>query len=236
MHSDLFKQYRLVTIDLPSHGKSDEIPADADFSLPAMAGIVAAAVKQLINDQPFIICGISLGTTIVAEMLMYNLTPGGLLLAGPCIAGEGFELDKMMLPSADVSAVFADNVPSETVNKYAGETSLSFNVDDRQLFLEDYNAVKGLFRTSLYATIAAVNYNDQIDIIKKSNCPVCIVFGKDEKVVNTDYLNNAALNTWNNRNYSVSKVAIRCKAFNTLLPFLIVVSITDLSTANIFAD
>ncbi len=38
-----------------------------------------------------------------------------------------------------------------------------------------------------------------------------------------------------NRNYSVPKVAIRCKAFKTLLPFLIVVSITDLRTANILA-
>jgi len=36
-------------------------------------------------------------------------------------------------------------------------------------------------------------------------------------------------------NYSVSKVAIRCKAFKTLLPFLIVVSITDLRIANRFA-
>ena len=37
-------------------------------------------------------------------------------------------------------------------------------------------------------------------------------------------------------NYSVPKVAIKCNVLKTLLPFLIVVSIIDLSTAKIFAD
>lgn len=203
VHSGLFNQYRLITLDLPSHGKSDELPVLADFSLPAIASIIAAAVKQHINDQPYLIYGISLGTNIIAEMLLYGLTPLGLLLAGPCIAGEGFELDKMMLPSADVSAVFADNVPQEIVNKYAGETSLSLSDEDRKYFLEDYNAVKGLFRTSLFATIAAGTYNDQIAIIKKINCPVCLVFGKDDKIVNTDYLNAVPFNIWNNQIYKV---------------------------------
>jgi hypothetical protein len=36
-------------------------------------------------------------------------------------------------------------------------------------------------------------------------------------------------------NYSVPKVAIKCKALKTLFPFLIEVSITDLRVANIFA-
>jgi len=74
-----------------------------------------AALLQLVTGKPYIICSISLGTNIVAEMLMGAIEPKGLVLAGPCIVGEGFGLDKMMLPGADLSAVFAENVPEEAV-------------------------------------------------------------------------------------------------------------------------
>ena len=40
---------------------------------------------------------------------------------------------------------------------------------------------------------------------------------------------------WKSCNYSVPKVALRYSAFKTLFPFLIVVSITDLRMANMFA-
>ncbi len=53
-------------------------------------------------------------------------------------------------------------------------------------------------------------------------------------------VNNTTMNFllfYNNKfvNYSVSKVAIKYKAFKTFLPFLIEVSITHLRTANMLA-
>lgn len=201
--SPLLADYRLITIDLPSHGNSDELPVDADFSLPAIAKIAGAAINQLISNKPFILCGSSLGTNIVVEMLSAEISPNGIILAGPCIVGEGFGLDKMILPTVDVTPVFAENVPINFVNKYAGETSASIDIHDRIFFLEDYNAVKGLFRSSLYNTIAAGNYNDEIVLLQKNNCPVCLVFGREEKVVNTNYLDGASINLWNKTIYKI---------------------------------
>ena len=201
--SPLLADFRLITIDLPSHGNSDELPEDADFSLPAIGKIMAKVIDQLINNKPYIICGSSLGTNIVAETLSVDSFPKGLMLAGPCIAGEGFGLDKMILQGADVTAVFAENVPGALVNKYAKETSISKDEKDTELFLEDYYLVKGNFRSSLYATIASGSYNDEIEILKLKNCPICIAFGKDEKVVNTNYLDGAPVNLWNNTIYRI---------------------------------
>lgn len=203
VESTLLGSYRLVTIDLPSHGNSDAIAADENYSLPAIAKIVGAAINQLINDQPYIICSVSLGTNMVAEMLAGDFVPQGLLLAGPCIVGNNFGMDKMILQGADVTAVFAENLPDADVLKYALITSSSKNEKDVQDFLADYNAVKGKFRSSLYATIAADSYNDQVAIIQKLNLPVCIVFGKEEMVVNSDYLDEAPLNLWNKTIYKI---------------------------------
>lgn len=222
IESPSLADYRLITIDLPSHGNSDALPADADSSLPAIATIMAEAVKQLVNDKPFIICGSSLGTNIVAEMLTDNFSLNGLLMAGPCIVGEGFELDKMILPGANVTPVFAENVPAELVNKYAGETSISTDTKDRQIFLEDYHAVKDPFRSALYATIAAGIYSDEIAILQKNNCPICIIFGKDERVVNNYYLDEAPINVWNKIIYKIPQASHLVnidapEAFNELL-------------------
>lgn len=203
VESNFLEDYRLITIDLPNHGNSAAMEIDGDYSLPALAKIVGAVINLLINNRPYIICSVSLGTNIVAEMMSGDLSPKGLFLAGPFIVGEGFGMDKLVLPGADPTAVFAENVPKEMVIKYGDETSLSADSNDKEVFLKDYYAVQGNFRSSLYATIAAGNYNDEIAILHKLNCPVCIVFGKEEMIVNTDYLNEAPLNLWNKTIYKL---------------------------------
>jgi pimeloyl-ACP methyl ester carboxylesterase len=203
LSSPLLANYRLIAADLPNHGNSSPLEANGDFSLPGIAKIVATAVALLGNGQPYIICAISLGTNIVAEMPVGETEPAGYFFAGPCIIGEGFGMDKMILPDLDPTAIFTDNAPEEGLIKYASETSASTDASDLGSFLKDYYAVRGNFRSSLYASIAAGNYNDQISLIQKRNCPVCIVFGKAEKVVNTNYLNAAPINLWNQTIYEI---------------------------------
>lgn len=87
VNSLLLGNYQLITIDLPNHGGSSALDATGDFSLPAIAKIVAAAVAQLCNGLPYIICSISLGTNIVAEMPVSKTGPAGYILAGPFIVG-----------------------------------------------------------------------------------------------------------------------------------------------------
>ncbi len=194
--SNLLLNYHLLCIDLPNHGHSEALQQKDDFSLPALAGILAAAVEQLAGSKPFIICSVSLGTNIVAEMMATNLLVQGLMMAGPCIVGKGHELDKMILPGADATAVFAENVPHQMITKYAGEASLSTDSNDLEIFLQGYHAVKGPFRSSLYATIATGNYSDEVALLQKSGCPVCIVFGEEEKIVNKHYLDGAPIQLW----------------------------------------
>jgi pimeloyl-ACP methyl ester carboxylesterase len=201
--SNLLKDYRLLCIDLPNHGHSDAIPSTGNFSLPAIAKIMSAALKQLMAGKPSIICSVSLATNIVAEMMAMDLRVKGLIMAGPCIVGEGYGMDKMILPGADATAVFAENLPHEIVTTYAGEASLSRDTNDRNIFLKDYHAVKGNFRSSLYATIAAGTYSDEVALLQQSKSTTCIVFGEDEKIVNRHYLDEAPLNLWNKTIYTI---------------------------------
>ena len=66
---------------------------------------------------------------------------------------------------------------------------------------------------------------------------ISVVIDKGEKLNLEGTLSFAAIAIGNYSlgNYSVPKVAIKCKAFKTLFPDLMVVSITDLKMANTFA-
>lgn len=220
--SNVLTGYRLICIDLPNHGGSGIIRQAEDCNVPAIARIMAAAVGQLITHEPFIICSVSLGTNIVAEMMAADLKMKGLIMAGPCIVGDGFGLDKMMYAGTDTTPLFADNVPHELLMQYIDAASRSTDLTDREAFLKDYFAVKGNFRSSLYATIVAGMYNDELELLQKANVPVCCIFGEEERVVNKDYLNGAPLHFWNN---TINRIAgaghlvniDAPEAFNTLV-------------------
>lgn len=201
--SKLLQDYRLVTIDLPNHGGSDELSETSDFSIPAIGRIISEAIGIMSQHQPYIICSLSLGTNIVSEMMISDLLPMGLFFAGPCIVGKEFEMDKMMRQDADLSVVFTDIVADDKVRQYASCVSTSDNIEDIEIFLEDFSKVKGQFRSSFYATIAAGAFNDEIEILRKKGITIAIVFGKEEKIVNTGYLDKVTFPLWTKVTYKI---------------------------------
>jgi len=61
-------------------------------------------------------------------------------------------MDKIILGGADVTPVFAENLPEDIVVKYALTTSISKDEGDENAFLKDYYAVKGNILVPLYVT------------------------------------------------------------------------------------
>ncbi len=218
-----FADYRLIAFDLPAHGDSGSF-SDTNYvySLPQLGKLMAAALLQLINNRPYVIAGVSLGTNIVSEMLSTAIQPKGLVLAGPSVAGEKISVENIVKPGTHVGVVFMDDANSEDVKKYAAETSLSNDEEDLQLFLEDYWAVRKPFRSSLAQSIADKNYSDEILLLQQKNIPALMVFGEDEKVVENDYLNGVQLPLWKNKIFKIAGASHlvhidQPKAFNKLM-------------------
>jgi pimeloyl-ACP methyl ester carboxylesterase len=193
--SPLLKGFRLVAFDLPAHGDSAML-APEDCHLQALAAILGEAVKALTTSAPFLISGVSLGTNLVAEMMAFNIEPAGLVLAGPCVAGGNYTIDKMMLPGTHVNVVFTDENTEADIRQYAGETSLSGVPVDLEHFLNDYNRVKSPFRSLLGQSIAEGKYSNEMALLEKAAKPLLIIFGKQEKVIDPQYLDGAPLRVW----------------------------------------
>jgi pimeloyl-ACP methyl ester carboxylesterase len=191
----LFANYRLVAFDLPSHGQSDPAKPQ-DCSLPALGKLLSKVVSQLSGNKPFILAGVSVATNIIAEMLAYNITPAGIVLVGPCIAGGEFTLEKMAKQNTHILVVFQDDAPSEKLDAYARETSLSNSEDDLEYFRQEYAMVAKPFRSLLAQSIFNNQMSNQVELLQKNKAPLLIVFGKDEKLIDPDYLDEASLPLW----------------------------------------
>ena len=201
-NSKVLGGYRMIAIDLPAHGDSEPLGLP-EYSLPLLAKIMCEAVQQLADDKPYILAGISLSTNIVAEMLSYDVQPRGLVLAAPCVLGKGHPIEKLAKPYTHVSVVFTDEPDEHDVYSYCSETSLSTEAADIAIFMEDFKAVKKPFRSALAHSIASSHYSDEIALLKEKNTPLLLVFGKEELVVYTDYLDDAMLPLWNNTIYKM---------------------------------
>jgi pimeloyl-ACP methyl ester carboxylesterase len=165
--------------------------------LTGIAKIMTAAVKNLTDGKPFLLVGVSLGTNVLAEMLYNDISPAGVVLAGPCIMGKNHGFDKMVKKGTHVDVVFTADAPEDKILKYARETSLSEDPDDIRSFINDYKQTNREFRGVLASSL--VNYRDQVDIVRQKNIPSLVTFGAEEKVIFPDYLDDADLPLWSGR-------------------------------------
>ena len=191
----LLSALRMISIDLPAHGESD-IAETESYTLPGLGKLMTAVVKELADNKPYLLAGISLSTNIITEMLNYDIRPEGLVLAGPTVIGKDHTPDQFIKPGTYVGVVFTDNPPGENVSLYGRQTSLSADETDHAIFLEDFSAVRSPFRSVLAQSVADAVYNDEIALLQKENIPLLVVFGKSELVVDPDYLDDVQLPLW----------------------------------------
>lgn len=119
-NSELLKNYRLITIDLPAHGDSAVATDSASgYSIPGLGATLATTIKTLAGIRPYIIAGISLGTNIIAEPLAFGLQPQGLVLAGSCLVGGKYTLNSFAYPETHIHVVFTEEAPDGSFGKTA---------------------------------------------------------------------------------------------------------------------
>lgn len=200
--SNELSEFRMVAVDFPAHGKSD-CDEDRYFTLPSLAQIIYNVINELSNGRPYILAGISLGTNVIAEMLVFENLPKALILAGPCVFGKNYTVDKIAKPNTHVNVVFTDLPDEKDLQAYAHETFLSSKNEDLEIFFEDFGNVKVSFRSALGKSIADRNYHDEVALLKEKNIPTLMVFGKEERVVDCDYLDDAGLSLWNKTIYKI---------------------------------
>lgn len=204
INSHQLSTYHLIAIDLPAHGESDSLSGSRfTYSLPQLGEILSLAVKQLAQEKKYLLAGVSLGTNIIAEMLNYNIRPAGIALIGSSIIGREFTMEKVFKKDIDLHAGFVDAVPENDLKDYSELVFSSKKEKDRLDFANDYNRVKDNFRSNMFGTVVAGNLSDELSLLTEQSAPILAVFGEEEKVCETNYLDNAGLNLWKGRSFKI---------------------------------
>lgn len=195
--SPLLASYHLIAFDLPGHGLSGE-PKDLlkGYSLPGLGRIMAAAVNKLAEPFSYILVGFSLGSNVLCEMMACGLKPQGIVLISPCVLRAASDLAFIFRANPNSACFFSEQVTDEQLELLVNECFYQLSAAINDTFKYDFRNTKPAFRSMLQKTASEGAYTNEISTLRNYNKPILLVFGKEDKIVNPDYLDAIALPLW----------------------------------------
>ncbi len=125
------------------------------------------------------------------------------MIAGSSIIGGSYTTQNALGEGIDGAVFFSDDATQESITKFANDVFFIKNGEEQQLIIDDYANVKPGFRPALIKTATEGIISDEISLLQQSQLPALVIFGKDEKFANPDYLDDAPFKFWNNQVYKI---------------------------------
>jgi len=215
----LNSKYKLIAFDLPGHGQSEWCKTDTAGYRPGKLGSLLKLILDKFNATRYILVGLSYGTNIIGEINPSMRGCAGIMLASPCIVNDSFPAAKILTPGPNGHVIVAANPTDQELHDYIFMHEKNKDVGER--FFKSYRATDPAFREELGKAMFENDISDELENIKSWNLPVCVVFGKEETLIKTDYLNDYEP-MWNKKVYFIENAGHLIneqepEAFNKLL-------------------
>ncbi len=196
---ELQKRYQLVAIDLPGHGKSQWLDNVNEYTFENMVGVIQRIVIEF-SVTSFILAGMSYGTNIIGEIVPPIQGCKGIMLISPCIINDSLPPSEVIIASPYAHLIVAENPPEDELKDYIRWGIVNKDVGSR--YYDTYRNTDPAFRQSLARSILNNESTDELKNIQQWNVPVCAVFGEDEKLLKTDYLDSYPP-LWKGKTYKI---------------------------------
>ena len=192
---ELGQKYRVVAMDLPGHGESEQAanPA-ATYHMPGYATVVAEVAQKLgLTDGVFV--GWSLGGHIVLEAVKMLPDAAGFAIFGTPPLAFPPDMDNAFLPNPSMGAAFAAELTQEQMEGFAAACLAPDCTHDLAPYVADIARTDGRARATMAASIAPDGYEDEVEIVKSMKRPLAILHGEKEQLVNVDYISQLEMPT-----------------------------------------
>src|SRR5580658_9653610 len=144
----LGQRFRLIAVDLPGHGASDDAEDPSAYSLPGHARAIRAVLDALGIDEAHFV-GWSLGGHVALEMAPDLRAPRGFVIFGtpPLIAGEA--MGQAFFPNPAMKVTFQKSVDGAEASNYVAAFFRPGFADIPPFFLDDVLRTDGRARSNL---------------------------------------------------------------------------------------
>jgi len=198
---DLGSKFRLIALDLPGHGKSDNAKNHSTYSMPGYAK-VAFEVMDIMKLSQAIILGWSLGGHIGIEMCRQQPSR----ITGLCIIGtppipftqEGFA--KGFKPIPIILKLLGQESFTDAEAREFNEGG-GINLEEEPYLHSATMRTHGLARSCMFASMMRGEGGDQKQVVEQLNIPLAVIAGENDVGINNEYLINEVKynNLWSGR-------------------------------------
>jgi pimeloyl-ACP methyl ester carboxylesterase len=186
--NQLTERYHLMAIDLPGHGQSQWLGNGTQGYRPAN---LVPLVKKLISDfhiERYILAGLSYGTNIIGEITPPWPDCAGIMLISPCIMNESVTAAKILTPGPHGHVIAAADPSDEDLKSFVFHHMKKEEIGLR--YISSYRSTDPRFREELAKALLEGELTDELKNINAWKLPVCVVFGKEETLINNSYLDD----------------------------------------------
>ena len=194
LEGPLGERFRLIAVDLPGHGASDDAKDPSAYSLPGHARALLAVVDALgLHNARFV--GWSLGGHIALEMAPDVREPRGFVIFGTPPITSREAMSEAFLPNPAMKFPFQESVDSVEASAYVAAFFRPGFADIPPFFLEDVLRTDGRARSNLGASVRSGRARDEGAVVSDLHVPLAVLHGAEEQLVNGRYFASLAMPT-----------------------------------------
>jgi pimeloyl-ACP methyl ester carboxylesterase len=200
LEGPLGRQVRLVAVDLPGHGESDNAKDPSAYSLPGHARAVRAVVEALeLEEARFV--GWSLGGHVTLELAPDLPRARGFVIFGtppvPSRSAPSIPSHEPMrepfLPNPAMKFTFQEHIDRSEASAYVAAFFKAGFADIPPFYFQDALRTDGRARSGLGSSVEGGLYRDEVAIVRDLKIPLAVLHGGDEQLVNGQFFGSVAM-------------------------------------------
>ena len=179
-------EFRLISIDLPGHGDSEDAiePADAYTSV-GLADAVADVITALRIDR-YVLCGWSLGGHVAIEMMgRFDGIAGAVLAGAPPVSKGILGMLRGFHPSFDLFLASKQSFSARDIDRFL---SLCFADAALPSFRSALVRADGRLRAIFSNAMMKGKGEDQRRVIEQVDVPIAFINGSHDPFIRSSYL------------------------------------------------
>lgn len=190
----LLQEYRLVAIDLPGHGQSDNVTNLEEIcSISSFARLMDEIIHML-NLKKTTLIGWSMGGHVGIEMLGQGIELAGLVITGTPPCGPGADdMAAAFLPSPHMALTGKVEFTAEEVQNYTNEL---YNGTGTEQFADMVKRTQGAVRATVVGNfVVPDSSHDQKQVVATTNVPLGVLQGEKDSFMSLDYFDGLKWNS-----------------------------------------